>query len=581
MLRKRNWKTLMIVVVLAMMVIVSACGGGNNGNNDSGNNNQSNADGDSPSVTQPADEGSSAVGPDGKYDPPITLTTVRAETPNVDRLPDQTLDDNVWTREYLSELGIELKNDWIVNAQQFKSKMMVTMVSGELPDFFVVDAQQFQTLAQAGQLADLTEIYEEYASDLVKANLSDSDGIALKSGTVDGKLLGIAKDGGGSDDAPLLYIRDDWLRNMNLEPPTTMEELIDIAIAFSTGDPDGDGINGNTYGLAISNNVFGEMTAINGFLNGYGAYGNNPTNGSGTNLFFLNDGGKAILADIQPEVKHALGKLNELFEAGAIHPEFSVMDDGAMANQLTAGKVGMTYGAFWIPTWPINNMKANDESVDWGVYEAPSSTGSPIIAQSAKMPSEFLVVSKNAKNPEAVFKIINYTTEIMMDPNIDMERYHTITKNDQLYQIHGLAPMYVGKFNRNQEISVEVAKALKANDPSMLTEDAKAYYNQVKDYEAGDYTKFAGYTLWNPEGVFYKLGIYKDEGRILKTAYTGAPTPTMLERGPALRDLQVKAFMDIIMGAKELDYFDEFVEQWLAQGGQAILDEVNATGQIQ
>ncbi|MBQ9262823.1 MAG: extracellular solute-binding protein [Clostridia bacterium] len=45
-----------------------------------------------------------------------------------------------------------------------------------------------------------------------------------------------------------LFIRKDWLEKLNLEMPTTWEELYEVAHAFTYGDPDGNGID-DTYGL--------------------------------------------------------------------------------------------------------------------------------------------------------------------------------------------------------------------------------------------------------------------------------------------------------------------------------------------
>jgi len=574
---RKKFKLFSMIVLTFALVFVSACTGSGNKDNT--------AEPAKASSASPSAESSKAPavpdGPFGKYDPPINVTTVRSSTPSVEYLPDQTLDDNVWYREFASELGINLKNKWTVNTAQYPSKITVTMVSGDMPDFFIVDMQQFQTLAQAGQLADLTEIYDKYASDTVKTAYNESGGIKLKAGTVDGKLLGMAVDGGSNDDAHSLYIRKDWMEKLGRTAPTTMDELMDLAIAFANEDPDGDGKK-NTYGLDISKDIFGGFASIDGFLNGFGGYGFNPANGSGTNLIFLKgQDGKAIYADIQPEVKTALGKLADLFKAGAIHPEFSVMDGNKAGEMLTSSKVGMTYGAFWVPTWPINNMHTEDPSIDWGVYEAPSGTGSPTIVQSSGMPSRFMVVSKNSKNPEAMIKVMNYATEKLTGAQKDIGKYHTIKQGDKNYQIHTLAPIYAPSGEKNQNYHYQVLEALKKGDKSGLDEEAQLYYDQVKAYDGGDASQWVAHTLWDENGVFATLGKYKKNNRILMTAYTGAPTATMVAKGPALRDLEARAFTEIIMGAKPLDYFDEFAKQWLEQGGNDILAEINATGQVQ
>ncbi len=42
-----------------------------------------------------------------------------------------------------------------------------------------------------------------------------------------------------------------------------------------------------------------------------------------------------------------------------------------------------------------------------------------------------------------------------------------------------------------------------------------------------------------------------------------------------LRVLQRKVYAEIIRGDKPLDYFDEFVKQWKAQGGDLLTREAN------
>ena len=57
-------------------------------------------------------------------------------------------------------------------------------------------------------------------------------------------------------------------------------------------------------------------------------------------------------------------------------------------------------------------------------------------------------------------------------------------------------------------------------------------------------------------------------------AYYGT-TPTMSTKWAALTKLETETYLQIIMGEKDVDEFDKFVEQWLAMGGQEITDEVN------
>ncbi|GAA3400558.1 extracellular solute-binding protein [Paenibacillus hodogayensis] len=565
-------RTLWAIIALAAMVTVSAAC-----NKNGGDGVKESGDPVPPKQTAGDD------GPFAKYDPPIDYTTVRSVNAGVKFKAGESYDNNIWMRDYESKLGIKLKNKWKVSDQQYQNKMNVMMVSGDLPDFMLVDAQQFQTLVQAGQITDLTEIYKKYASDLSKKILESGNGIPLKTASVGGKLMGIPNGGGSRDDAPMLFIRNDWLKNVGLEPPKTMDDVIKIALAFTKNDPDKNGKN-DTYGLSLDQNLWNGWSGLDGFFNGYHAYPYNPTKGSGTNLMFLKGpDGKAMWADTQPEMKTALGKLQELFKAGAIYPEFSVIDGNKSAELATSNKVGMTFGAFFVPTWPINNMKKDNPEADWGVYPLVSADAKPVKAQSTGgLPAQFWVVSKSSKHPEAVFKLLNYTMEKLYGETKDVAIYHTVDEgNGQVYNVHMYPPINGGLPEKNQETHYAVLEALQKGDGSKLNQADKAEYDSVVKYKNGDLNMWSKEKLWNAGGVFEVLGKYKKENRVVQTAYLGAPTQTMTAKGPSLRDLEVKSFTEIIIGAKPLDSFDDFVKKWMEQGGKQILDEVNESGQLQ
>jgi len=51
-------------------------------------------------------------------------------------------------------------------------------------------------------------------------------------------------------------------------------------------------------------------------------------------------------------------------------------------------------------------------------------------------------------------------------------------------------------------------------------------------------------------------------------------TESMADLKPNLDTLESTAFLQIIVGEKPIEYFDEFVKQWYAQGGDTITEEV-------
>lgn len=60
---------------------------------------------------------------------------------------------------------------------------------------------------------------------------------------------------------------------------------------------------------------------------------------------------------------------------------------------------------------------------------------------------------------------------------------------------------------------------------------------------------------------------------VISPVFSGE-TETMKEKWAELLALEKKAYLEIISGERELDYFDRFVEEWMEKGGEKITQEV-------
>lgn len=229
-----------LVTALALVTILSGCSSKNDGNAASGASASQSPSGTASQAasasasTEPAD-------PLGKYDPPIEVTVIRPYDENVKFIEGESANDNLWTRRYEERLGVKVKYDWTLQGptEQYYQKLNVAIASNDLADIMAVNSGQLKQLAEAGQLADLTDVFQSYASDFTKKIFSDDGGLALSSATFGGKLLGLPRLGSDIDDVPLLWVRKDWLTKLNLPDPQTMADVEKIAVAFATQDPDG------------------------------------------------------------------------------------------------------------------------------------------------------------------------------------------------------------------------------------------------------------------------------------------------------------------------------------------------------
>lgn len=507
-----------------------------------------------------------APGPFGKYEPAIDLSAVRYLQDGIEFVDGESIDNNVWSRAYADELGINLTYQWTTTQAQYAQKLNVSIASEQLPDLMWVDAAQLKRMVEDDMLADLSSVYSEYAADFTKKVLSDDGGSALEAATFGGKLYGLPHIQSGYGSTEVLFIREDWLTKLNLSAPETMDDVIAIAKAFAKNDPDGNGKD-DTYGLAMNNGLIANnnlaYAVLDGFFNSYHAY---PS-------IWVETGNGLEYGGIQPEMKTALAALQELYKEGAIDPEFGVKDASKVSEDVNASKIGMFYGYFWNAYW-IQSGVVNDPNVSWIIVPIPSADSSPAKAMVPFATTYYTVVSKDCKNPEAAVKMYNLVLEKMFGDTAEPDVYNSTSDGlpvfDYAYS-YGEPPL------KNLDAQKAVCKALEDGDTSKLNAEQMGYYNGCVEYlNTGDKNLWGNYMMYGPEGGLAVINDYVDNGKTETDRYYGAPTDGMAEYNATLDKLALETFTKIIIGTASIDEFDTFVENWLKLGGQQITDEVNA-----
>jgi putative aldouronate transport system substrate-binding protein len=203
----------------------------------------------SKSESSETNQGSTAVNL-GKYNPPIDATWIYASDPTIDTnvLPyvDDTVKDNRWLKKYEDDMGIKVKYDWIArDAAEYDQKLNLSMASGDLPDFFSVNATELKSLVKTDMVADLTDIFKKYADENTNKILCTDEYTkpGWTSCTYDKKLMAIPRFTPVHDEASYLWIRTDWLKKLGMSAPKSMSDVNNIIKAFTTKDPDGNNQN--------------------------------------------------------------------------------------------------------------------------------------------------------------------------------------------------------------------------------------------------------------------------------------------------------------------------------------------------
>src|SRR5690625_1205597 len=188
--------------------------------------------------------------PFGKYEEPITIAIGAEVDPSDTSLePGETPLNNKYVNNVKENLNINVEHYFTASPSNMDQKISLAIASNDLPDAMVVGPVELRQMVEADQIADLTEIYDTYISDEIREVIDSTDGIAIDNATFDGKLMAIPNAQSGADGIHNLWIRQDWLDNLGLEVPKTVEDLKEVARAFTEDDPNETGED-DTIGLA-------------------------------------------------------------------------------------------------------------------------------------------------------------------------------------------------------------------------------------------------------------------------------------------------------------------------------------------
>jgi len=124
-------------------------------------------------------------------------------------------------------------------------------------------------------------------------------------------------------------IREDWLKNVNMAVPETIDEWYEVLKAFKTKDPNKNG-QADEIPLLIE---LGQLDINHAFIGAWGI----------TTKFYQVDG-KVHYGPIQPEFKEFLATLNKWYSEGLIDPDYAATDGKMKDAKVTGNQLGAFQG---------------------------------------------------------------------------------------------------------------------------------------------------------------------------------------------------------------------------------------------
>ncbi len=507
--------------------------------------------------TKEASEAEETLDITAPYDETVTVNIAMFNRQDVTFADGDDMTNNPWTRAYKDRYNIQIESAFLVEQTEYDTKVNLAIADGNLPDICCVNATQLQQLIEADMVWDLTDLYEQYASDGVKESMG-KEVLTYESAMSDGKLYAIPQlTTGYLAQYNQIWIRKDWKENLDLEDPKTMDDVVTIVKAFS-----------EEYGVSGMpvDNALNELEII---APAWGAY---------PGIWVEDENGEIAYGSVQPEMKEALAVWAQWYQDGIIDIDFATTDQNKIIEDCVSGEVGIV--PFW-QWWGFNPgpsvVENLGEDAIFEAYAIPTATGEDVLHPLVCQNYGYLVVSKDYEHPEVLFKLINFYDYMWAD-SFGVEDPEFINEMF-LNSMNNVTSCYNICVANSEHHDYEVMKdALASGDTSILENSIqKLYYDQSTDWlENKTATSVGAYLQQGSDKSAYAVAneMYQNEQYIFDAIWAIKPE-TIVNSGTTLDDILTEGFTKIIMGDEPIDYFDTLVESWMAAGGEQATIEAN------
>ena len=492
---------------------------------------------------------------DEYYDDPSKKYTIEWLGANIFEVP-----EDAPIKKWMEEKYNVQFNLWFIDPKNKAELFNLKLASNEIPDIWMEQNRtEVARLAKQGIIAEVPEeVIRKYAPEH-SACLDKIGPVTWFYNKIDGKNFAIpGYNNLNAFPRPIIW-RGDWLEKVGItSTPKTLAEFETAFYKFINDDPNSNGTK-DTYALS------------NGGLNSiFGALGYIPEMMEKTTKIYgkvsMRDG-NVVYGSVQPEMKEALALLSKWYKDGVLDPEWVTGEfESSTSKPLVNGRIGYTsYGNFY---------HYMPEGVDPN-YVGPNYTnlkklqgdnanmvfGTPPVGPDGKSGTNIgdvygihLLLGKQLEEDKGkmarILKIVNdiYTDEeTFLTSRFGFEGEHW-------------------NYDENKNI--------------IQTPDYHTSNNLEKFSKTGSFITF--FWFWTEDT--YKIAQRAQYDFAMKNtppienyrnAIPSGMLPSIAKSQEELFKLTTEAYTQIIMGNKDISYFDEYVNQWRKAGGDILEKEAN------
>ncbi len=435
-------------------------------------------------------------------------------------------DEDEPTFRALEELtGYDIKIDYLLNSS-YEDQLNTRMAAGNLPTLVVLTGKtaSFINNARVGAFWDITDEYKNYP------NLAEANEVVMNNISIDGRIYGIYRA------RPLgrngISYRKDWLENVGMEEPKTMDDLYNMLYAFTYNDPDQNGKD-DTYGMTWCK-WSGPLDQLNVAFGGHNVWG-------------VGEDGKLEPEFVTEGYIESMKFAKKLYEEGLINKDFPAMETSDWQMDFKNGKSGVYIDvsdqANRFQNYFIDEKGIEDNVWVMGMVEGPH--GKRVLPTSGH--SGFVAISKNgAPKEEDMRDALQFLDILNTEEGQNLLNYGVEGVHYNFNDKHEVVTMKFDSDPREglNQFMTNVVDKLYPMEQKPIQE--RAFEVQKENIE---------YVVANPAEPL--------------------TSDTYAEKGSQLEQLISDARVQFIVGQIDEKGFQEIVDRWYAQGGQEIVNEFN------
>jgi putative aldouronate transport system substrate-binding protein len=414
----------------------------------------------------------------------------------------------------------------------YSQKLPVMVASGDLPDVIAADphaqgASWLLNAIQQGQFWDLTPYIKQYPK------LFNINSITLKNAEVNGHLYGLPRV------RPLArnvtYVRADWLKNLGLQVPKTLNQYVDTLQKFTRDDPDKDGKH-DTFGLSVTTAF---SSTVDSFAVAFGA----PNNWKVVNGKFIKD------VDT-PEYLKGLEFEKKLYDEHLVNSDSAVIQRPQWEGYFFDGKAGAigntsNTGDAYLASLKQNNPKA--EITAFSALAGPD--GKVRVPAGPGYNGELMFPKSTVKTETQLKQILDFFEKIHDKPMANLLAYGIEGKD---YTVKNGKAVINPNSNYMDTVGYPYRYPLCVADPT-------TYAIPAANLSAID-------KLTN------KLVAENDKYAVVDPTYT-LTSPTYQQRGAQLDKILTDANTQFLLGKISVVQWKAQVKKWHQEGGDQIAKE--------